>query len=332
MKVFAILLAAFAAIYYSRAEATNSLEQFSPDFPSRTEIVWRAPTNNLPSTFWIYRRSPPRAFSEGVISNAVALASLQGCEIPKPSTNAFFIWSEPNPCGVRFSTFSIQPASATIAYSPNHQNCSTGNIPDGETVTKLAFDCAARLGLDQAQLKAKKVYQGLSGGGCGETSTKNACTRGVLLFRQLDGFSFFGDKNDGVEGLAIEFGRCGQISAFSLVWPTLAPERKCSTASPDEIIRCIRARRVLVIPVDNEPNFFRRINNLTNATDFTITKIAPYYGEGVFGCAPTSDEPPQVIAPFAELEAVADFGKSNMTLRLLSPILSSEVTRLLGRK
>jgi hypothetical protein len=38
-----------------------------------------------------------------------------------------------------------------------------------------------------------------------------------------------------------------------------------------------------------------------------------------------------LAASFAELEAVADFGNSNATVRLLSPILSSETSRLLAK-
>jgi hypothetical protein len=33
----------------------------------------------------------------------------------------------------------------------------------------------------------------------------------------------------------------------------------------------------------------------------------------------------------AELEAVADFGNSNATVRLLSPIIASDASRLLGK-
>jgi hypothetical protein len=68
---------------------------------------------------------------------------------------------------------------------------------------------------------------------------------------------------------------------------------------------------------------------LANAQTFTITKITPYYSEGIFGEVPTNDMPPKFVTPLAELEAVADFGNSNTTVRLLSPILSSEVSRLL---
>ena len=71
---------------------------------------------------------------------------------------------------------------------------------------------------------------------------------------------------------------------------------------------------------------------LAKAKAFTITNITPYYGEGVFGEVPTNDVPPEFVTPFAELEAVAEFGNSNATVRLLSPIISSEVNRLLKAK
>jgi len=46
---------------------------------------------------------------------------------------------------------------------------------------------------------------------------------------------------------------------------------------------------------------------------------------------PTNDLPPEFVTPFAELEAVADFGNSNAVVQLVSPILSSEVNRLLAK-
>ena len=45
---------------------------------------------------------------------------------------------------------------------------------------------------------------------------------------------------------------------------------------------------------------------------------------------PPGDEPSKFITPVAELQAVAHVGTSNVTVRLVSPILSSEVARLLG--
>jgi hypothetical protein len=331
MKAFAFFTAIFATIFSSFAGSTNSLERFSPRFSTNTEIQWQAPTNRLPKSFWIYKRLPPWPFSASVISNAVILASLQDKGFPKPSTNAFFIWSAPNPCGMGFSIFSIQPATTTISFFSTNQNLSTDNVPDDETVTKRAFECAARFGLDQAHLIPKNVYSSSNAAGCEETLTNGICARGIFLSRKLDGVGFFGDANNGSEGFSIEFGSRGQIRSFSFVWPNLEPDQKSLAASPKEIIRYIREHKVMVLPGD-EPNYFGRIKMLAKAKAFTITKIMPCYGEGVFGEVPTNDVPPEFVTPFAELEAVADFGNSNATVRLLAPIISSDVNRLLKAK
>src|SRR4051794_36191740 len=82
MRGFAFLVALFAAFSSFAADAANSLQQFSPRFSTYTKIVWGAPTNHLSKTFWIYKRLPSRPFSATVISNAVALASMQDKKIP----------------------------------------------------------------------------------------------------------------------------------------------------------------------------------------------------------------------------------------------------------
>lgn len=333
MKAIAFFAVILATAFSSLADSTNSLERFSLHFSTNTEIIWAAPTNRLPNSFWIYKRLPPRPFSVSAISNAVILASLQHKGFPKPSTNSFFVWSAPNPCGQSFSVFSIQPASSTIYFSSTNKNHSTGDIPDKETATQQAFECVSQFGLNRSDLIPKDFpIKSSESGGCGETSTNEFCVRKVLLSRKLDGVSFFGDPSDGSEGFSIEFGRSGQTRSFSFAWPNLEPDRKSLTASPKEIIRCIREQRVMVPPDNDETNYFGRIKDLGEAKKFTITKITPYYGEGVFGKTPTNDEPPKAIAPFAELEAVADFGSSTATVRLLSPIISSEMTRLLETK
>ncbi len=332
MKAFALFTGIFATAFYSFANPTNSLERFSPHFSTNTEILWQAPTNHLPRRFWVYKRLPPRPFSASVISNAVILASLQDKGFPKPSTNAFFIWSAPNPCGMGFSVFSILPASTTISFSSPNQNLSTNNIPDAETVTKRAFECAAQLGLDRAYMVPKNVCSSSNAVGCDQTLTSGICGRGIFLSRKLDGVSFWGDANNGADGFSIEFGSRGQIRSFALVWPNLEPEQKWLTASPEEIIHSIREHQVVVLPNDDEVNYFARLRTLASAKKFTITKFTPYYGEGVLGETPTNDVPPEFVTPIAELEAVADFGKSNTIVRLISPVLSSDVTRLSGKQ
>lgn len=228
-----------------------------------------------------------------------------------------------------FSIFSMQPVSTTISFFSTNQNLSTNNIPEAETVTRRAFEYAAQFGLDQAHLIPQNVYTASNASGREETLTNGICARGTFLARQLDEVAFFSADNegDGAEGFSVEFGSRGQIRSFSLAWPNLERNQSRSTASPQQIINCIRAQKTIVLPNACEETYFQRIKALANAKTFTITKITPYYSEGIFGEVPTNDVPPEFITPLAELEAIADFGTSNTTVRLLSPILSSEVSR-----
>ena len=332
MKTIALLVMTLAAAFSSIAETTNIYERFSPCFSTNTEILWRAPMDGLPKSFWTYKRLPPQPFSTSVISNTIILASLQDKGFPKPSMEPFYIWSAPNPCGMSFSIFSIQPANTSISYSSPTQNLSTDNVPDAEAVTKRAFECARRFGLDQGQVIPKNIFCSSNAAGCDDTLTNGICARGIFLSRKLDDVSFFGDANNGSDGFSIEFGSHGQIRSFSLVWPNLKPAQESQTASPQEIIRCIREHKVEVeVLPDEGPNYFGRIKKLAEAKTFAITKITPYYAEFVFGEAAANDAPCGFITPLAELEAVADFGKSNATVRLVAPIISPDVIRLLGK-
>jgi hypothetical protein len=164
--------------------------------------------------------------------------------------------------------------------------------------------------------------------------TNQICGRGTFLYRQLDGIPFFSadDNGGGAEGFGMEFGSYGIIRSFSLCWSEVSRYQSEQTASPQEIIHCILAQKTIVMPNVDEEDYFARLKQLANAKKLTITKITPCYGLGMFGEVPTNDVPCKFVTPFAELEAVADFGNSNATVRLVSPILESEVSRLLEDK
>jgi hypothetical protein len=328
MRGFALFTVIFATAVCSRADSTNFLERFSPHFSTNTKILWRAPTEHLPKSLWIYKRLPPQPFSASVVSNAVLLASLPNEVFPKPSTNAFFIWSDLNPCGMRFDSFCIDPGRATISFCSTNQNLSTNDVADDKTVTRWALEYAARFGLKREDLVAENVHAVSNAVGRSETLTNGVCAHRILLARKINGVGFWSDGNNETEGFSIEFGGHGQIRSFSFVWPDLKPALKSLTASPREIIRCIREQSVLVLP-DNQPNYFGRIKMLTKAKTFTVIKITPFYLDGVLGEIPPNDAPAKFVTPIAELKAVANFGNSNVAVRLLSPIITSEVDGLL---
>ena len=334
MKTFAILATLVIAASSSPA-STSSLEKFSPHFSTNTPILWTAATNHLPKTAWVYRRLGSRIFPATVISNAIVLASLQSKGFPQPSTNQTSVTADEDadcPCG-HPCVFCINPDFATISYSIRHPERGSGNdIPSDETVVRRAWECAVQLGLDPKQLQQIPLTSHFCDSDeIGRATTNHIGGRGECLSRQLDGICFWGSGDDNAsEGLWIEFGSHGAIRSYFLNWPNLKRHENQPTASPQQIIACIRAQKIIVVPNGDEEKYFERVEALATAKMFTITKITPYYNEGVYGEAPTNNLPSKFIVPVAELEAVADFGSSNQTVRIFAPFLQSDIARLLA--
>lgn len=321
---------------FSSPADTSSLETFSPHFSTNTPILWTAPTNHLPKNIWIYRRLGPRAFSATVISNAIVLASLQSKGFPRPSTNQTCFTADEDansPCG-HPCIFSINPDFASLSYMIRHSNMGSGeDIPSDEAIVKRAWDCAFRLGVDRVQVVEKKLASHFKTDENGGKLTNQINGRNVYLSCQLDGICFWSNGDDSANnGFWIEFGSRGIIRGFSLTWPNLERCESQSTASVEQIIACIRAHKIIVIPNADEEKYFDRVKALAKAKKISITKITPCYSEGVFGEVPANNAPPKLIAPIAELEAIADFGNSNLTVRLFSPVLSTDAIRLLTDK
>ena len=313
-----------------------SWQELSAHLFTNAVIVWQAPTNLLPKKLWVYQRELPRLFSPTVISNAMVLGSLQHKGIPRPNTNDFYIAEDKPPgncCGIP-TIFGIQPGDAFLYYGAPKEDDGLGSqLPSDETIIMLALHAAAKFGLDPTKLVQKSLYTRFADAGADGKTTGKIRGRGIFLSRQLDGIIFFSADNegDGAEGLSLEMGSYGQIRSFFLRWSDLHRYENHTSASPADVIACIKAHVTMVLPHDGEEDYFPRLKRLAAVKKLTITKLTPYYGEGIFGESPTNDAPAKFAVPFAELEAVADFGKSNCPVQLISPILSSEVHRLLGR-
>jgi hypothetical protein len=311
VKTFAFLAAILATVFSSPA-APITLEDISPHLSTNAQIIWKAPTNNLPKSFWIYKKMP-RVFSAATISNAVILTSFQDKGFPKPSTNQVVIWAdrtegEPQPPYLR-----ITPDWGEICYSlGDRAPDSKQQVFKDQAAVERAWDRLAQLGIDRSQFV--------------KTNVASYGEWGVSFPRQIDGVQFYDDT----EGFSFQqFGSDGKIRCFRLALPNLEREQNSPTASPQQIIACIRAFKTASPPNGVEPDYFGRIKNLAKTTKLTITKITPYYNEGAYGEVPTNNESPKYVFPMAELEAIADFGNSNLTVRLFSPVLSSDAIRLL---
>ena len=309
MKAF-ITLAAIFEVIFSGWGREFTIEEISPHFSTNTPIIWQVPTNHLPKNFWIYKRLS-QTFSATTISNGIVLAGLQAKGFPKPSTNHIVIWAdhfegEPQP-----PYFSILPNVGQMSFTLGDR------VPDGQLeiskdeAIERAWKCLLQLGIDCTQLK--------------KTNASSYGTAGVFLPRQIDDIEFYAED----QGFQFRMGKDGKLLGFYLFWSNLERERSCQTASSQQIIACIRAFKTPSPPDGEEVDYFGRIKKLTDAKKLTITKVTPYYAGGIYGETPTNNEIPKVVMPLAELEVMADFGNSNVTVKLLSPILSSEVRRLL---
>jgi hypothetical protein len=305
-----------------------TLEELSPHFSTNAEIVWKAPTNQLPAKLWVYKKQP-HLFSQAVISNAIVLGSLQDKGIPKSSTNRICWDYDSCPCG-HTCTFSIIPDVGVLSYAfPGFRNASSEDIPGNEVIARRAWECAFLLGLDRAQL----AQRGITTNFCdydqhGKPVKNNACGRGITLARRIDGVELFGDD----PAFLIEFGSHGQIRFFSVTWPELEPCEIRQVASPEQIVACIRASQTLVSPNGDETDYLGRVKSLAQAKKLTITRITPYYSDGVYGEMPKKNESTTVLTPIAQLDAVAEVDNRKVNVSLLSPILISDVNRLLKGK
>jgi hypothetical protein len=311
MKAFAV----FAAIFPMAAPvwgATLTLEDVSPHFATNAPIVWSPPTNELPKRLWTYRRQP-RVFPATTISNAVVLASFQNKGFPQPSTNRSIIWADHPDEEPRPPYLDILPDVGQISYSLGDRVRLEDASKDAWAVER-GWDCLLQLGMDRTQFVKKNVARDGTGG--------------VFLPRQIDGIEFGAESG----GFQIAFDRNGKLVGFYLAFPDLKREGSDAPARPDQIIRCIRTHKTPLSPFEYEEGYFEAVKNLAAAKKLTIARVTLFYMQGVYGESPTNDELPQVFAPIAELKAVADYGRSNATVRLLSPVLASDVARVLGKK
>lgn len=332
MNASQILPTLLATVVTCSAEQ-KTIDDFAPHFSTNAQIVWKAPTSSLPKNLWVYKILP-NLFTAPVISNAIVLASFQSKGFPQPSTNQIILWDHAREVDDPLAgSFSIYPAAGQISFNmKNHQLGSPKGIPSDEVISKRAWDCALLLGLNRAQLLEGKFDSShcMYNENGGLANAGDVSGREVSLDRTIDGVDFMGPS----EGFSIEFGSQGMIRSFELNWPNIERFVNLQTFTPAQIISFIRANQTIVVPEKNEESYFQRIKSLSQTKIFTITKITLHYGEGLFGEIPKENDNamPKYITPFAELQAVADFGKSNATVRLVAPIILFHESQKLENK
>ena len=290
------------------------LEDVSLHFSVHTAIVWQAPTNHLPKRLWTYK-IVPQVFSAAAISNGIVLAGFEKKGFPRPSTNNLVLWADHPDIEPQPPYFAIHPSNGQMSFTlGDRAPGSSKDIARDGAAVRRALKCAGLLGVDPKDLAP--------------TNSATAGIYGVFLARQIDGVRFF----DNTEGLQIQFGKDGKIRQFGLMWPKLVRDERCATASPEEIVRCIKGNKAVWVPADEEGNYLAQVKDMGRAKKVTITQITPFYGEGIFGEEPRENEAPKQVRPVAILGGSADFGTNAVLVRIYVPLLSADVRRVLGSR
>jgi hypothetical protein len=308
MKILAVIVALVGVNNLSPAESFRlEGEPFNPS--TNSEIVWSAPTNNLPRGLWIYKVMP-EAFSAAVISNAMIIGHFQMKDLTRPPDKNQISFQNKNEFNrTRFLT--INPTIGTMKYqSDTDASAPAENVPSSEETEKLARDVLFQLGIDRSLL-AEKVRNGYDNirtryDRTGhQTAAPEATMRGISFERRIDGV-LLSDQ----WCFLIHFGNHGIVEDFSLCWRNILPSESHQVATPEQIVKMIKSGKVVLPPQMSDTT------GLDSAKKLTVVKITPHYYNGI------GKESLDFMYPYADLEMTADSGNTNATTFFLNcPIL-----------
>jgi hypothetical protein len=300
------------------AQDTVSLESISPGFPASARMIWLVPGSQIPRSLNIYT-SVPTIFPVPVLSNAIRLASFPMPRTLKASTNTLHL--SDNDTGFWSRSLDVFPQHGQLGHHVRSDPTNPTNVPNAAEVTQLAWQYARLLGLNSAELFERPQSRCVRMCEHGPFANRVGA-RGTFLTRKI------GDIGLRDYGFDIEFGAHKQVRRFTVLWPTLRLSETALTATPQQIMQAIRARKTPLALLEPEGSLDRAtLAALEKTRSLTITNVTPTYAEGRYGKGP-SNGPDQVFTPYAELEATAQLDRTNLHIRLFAPILAQDATLL----
>jgi hypothetical protein len=284
------------------------------------DLVWTAPTNDLPRALWIYRALPSEV-SPKVIANLKTLGSFTDKD-RKEIPDSPRIISYANPSGKK--TLLINPDWSFIQYKDSDADDMhiTEGVPDKEQAFKIATKWLPKLGIDRSQL-AKKPHSSDLQVNVGEETAilyksrdgpayaTNISMREVFFMRSFDGVEISGGTGRG--GCAIGIGNHARISQIFMSWRKYERDKSYPTATPQTLLKWIHEGKVVWRPSPDE--FYP---DWSSVKKMVITKVTPYYYSEGYS---EYDKPQNWVAPFAELEAKIETDQTNSTIYLDCPII-----------
>jgi hypothetical protein len=313
-----VLLLAGLFLAPALAQDVVSLESLSPNLPANAPMVWQVPSNQIPRSLGIYT-NVPTIFPVPVLSNAIRLASLPMPRNLTASTNMLRVSDSDTELWSR--SLDVMPLYGQLGYRIRGEPTNPTNVPTAAEVTQLAWQYARLLGLNTAELferpQSRRELMCEYG-----AFTNHIGAIGTFLTRKIGGL----EMRD--YGLDVEFGAHKQVRRFTVLWPTLKLAQTVPTATPQQIMQSIRARKTPLAMLEPEGTIDRAtLAVLEKTRTLVVTKVKPTYAEGRYGKGP-SNGPDQVFTPYAEVEATAQVDDTNLHIRLMAPILAQDATLL----
>jgi hypothetical protein len=291
-------------------------------------VFWAASTHGVPKTLWVYK-VVPQHFPFAAISNLMALGSFTfkdeqrgHRDISPTNEDTLFFFDKKRGCNL-----TIIPSRGEITYwddsaRPNHwdkirhENEPVLGVPDEATAQKLGLKFLRQFGIRPADLAqighghlltfGKKQTRSYFDRATGKYIENEVTSCGVFFNRRLDGINFAGTGIGG--GAEIDYSNHAKLAEFRLLWRNVQPFERHAIATPDEILQWIRDGKAVMT--------HKNPVNPGDVKKLTITAISPLY------MGASGDETQDFVYPFAQLEAVADLGGTNVNIQLYCPILS----------
>jgi hypothetical protein len=321
-RFFLIVLFGFCLIGFAQPVPFRGLG-YPFKIQTNVPVNWQAPTKHLPKTFWIYRAVPAKV-SPATISNLVALGSFTDKE-RKEFPDYPHLIAYDGPAGKM--SLRINTDWAYIDYSdPDADDWHiTNGVPNRQQAFKLAKRWLPKLGIDERQLftnpNGGTKFYGASdtvffypreGGPVFATNTHSY---EVVFYRAFDGIEFSGGCARG--GGLIDFAHDAKISHILVSWRNYKREKRYPAATPETLLKWIREGKAVWWPAGGAPTY----PDWDSAKKIAITKITPLYYSEAYD---ENDTPQYAAYPFAEMEAVADIGTTNLIFNLDCPIIGDD--------
>ena len=278
---YALLLTASAC---ASLGAQASSFNYTPQ--AGVEIQWQI---RLPHTKLHVFKALPHYYSTSAVAAALAISGLNTNDIASNPTNGpkGFLWfhrrsdtqgvgdGRPN------EGLIIDSGRGIVSFVPYLPEAHPPrDIPDDNTVARLAWQYMSQLGIDRAQLAEFAKTSRKCEPASGPILKTEVCARGIVLTRLADGIEFDAGRGFVTSGFVLDVQSHARIKEFQLIWPDLQIVKSCSLPSRRQVEHFIRQGKTFLVPAEDtkdETTYNRTMAELNAAPRVTVSSVKPCY-------------------------------------------------------